>query len=158
MNKHFKFGILAVAVVLVLGVVAFVGTSSLRAETQKKPAVVGFVNVQAVFDAHPQTKTAKATLEKEVAAAQAQMEKEIKTQTKEQQQATMQKYETKLAQREQQLVNGVLENIQKVIKQVADEAGVQVVLDQKNVIYGGQDLTAQVKDKILKASTPTTKK
>lgn len=159
MNKHFKFGFLAVAVVLVLGVLAFVGSSSLRAETQKKPAVVGFVDVQSVFDSHPQTKAAKATMEKEVAATQAKMEKEIKGLTKEQQQAAVQKYQTQLAQREEQLVNGVLENIQKVIKQVADETGVQVVLDRKNVIYGGQDLTTQVKDKIVKATqTPTTKK
>lgn len=157
MNKNLKFGILVVAVVLVIGALAFVGTSSLQAETQKKPAVVGFVDIQGVFEIHPQTKVAKETMQKEVTAVQAQMEKEIKNQTKEQQQATIQKYQNQMAQREEQLVNGVLSDIHKVIKQVADESGVQVVLDRQNIVYGGQDLTQQVKDKILKAA-PTTKK
>lgn len=148
MTRNLKISLLAVFMVILLGA-AFLGSSKIEAETQKKATgVIGFVDIQAVFEAHPEKEVAEQKLNDEVQTMQAQLEKEVKDQTQEQRQVTMQKYQDQLAQREEELISQVIATIDEVIREVADESGIQVVLEKKSVIYGGEDLTQQVKDRI----------
>ena len=50
--------------------------------------------------------------------------------------------------REQELIAEVVEKIEDIVQEVALEKGVEVVLEAQNVIYGGQDLTQAVLEKI----------
>lgn len=148
MTRNIKISLLAVFMVVLIGV-AFFGSSKIEAETQKKTTgVIGFVDIQAVFEAHPEKVVAEQKLSDEVQAMQAQLEKEVKDQSQEQRQVTMQKYQDQLAQREQELISQVIATIDEAIREVADESGIKVVLEKKNVIYGGEDLTQQVNDRI----------
>lgn len=158
MKKSYKFAAVAGMVVL-LAALVIMGGSALYAATQKKSTnPIGYVDVEAVFESSPQKKVADKTFQTELTAMQAQAEKEVKAAKQDQQQAIMDKYQQKAAQREQELINGVLTNIDKVIQQVGNEQGVQAVFDKKSVLYGGQDLTQLVKDRVAKMGTTTTNK
>lgn len=150
MNRNLKISLGAVLGVLVLGLVVFMGTSNIQAETAKKASsFVGYVDVMAVFAEHPDKAQAEQKLNEEVKAMQAELEKEVKDKPQDQRQAIMQKYQEKLALREQELISEVIKNIDLSIQEVANELGIQVVLEKKSVIYGGQDLTEEVKERVL---------
>lgn len=149
MNKNFKF-VVTTGLVVLLAALAVLGGTQLYAATQKKTSDIGFVDVEAVFNASPQKKAADKTINAEYEAAKAQIEKEIKNLAQDKRDAVIAKYEQKLAQHQQQLINDILKNIDTIIRQVADEQGIKAVFDRKNIIYGGQDLTQQVKDRVLK--------
>lgn len=149
MNRHVKIGVLVALVVTLLGALAFTGGSQLQAQTEEQPvAAVGYVNIMEVFESHPEKLASEEVLNDEVLALQAQLEAEIKDMSQEERQKTMQTYQDKLSQREQELVSRVIDSIDETIREVADEIGIQVVLEEKQVIYGGQDLTELVKQRI----------
>lgn len=149
MNRHVKIGVLVALVVTLLGALAFTGGTQLQAQTEEEPVTaVGYVNVMEVFESHPEKLASEQVLNDEVLALQSQLEAEIKDMTQEERQKIMQKYQEQLSQREQELVSRVIASIDETIREVADEIGVQIVLEKEQVIYGGQDLTDLVKKRI----------
>ncbi|AZR74913.1 hypothetical protein BBF96_11575 [Anoxybacter fermentans] len=152
MKRKIKLALLIGFIVVISGLAIFLaGFGKIQAQTEKKPvSIIGYVDVMEVFESHPEKKAAEELLNQEVMELQARLEEEIKDMTQEERKATMEKYQDRLTQREQELIAHVIASIDEAIREVADEMGVKVVLDKKNVIYGGQDLTEQVKERILK--------
>lgn len=149
MSRNTKIGVLVAIVVTLLGALAFTGGTQLQAQTEEEPiAAVGYVNVMEVFESHPEKLASEQVLNDEVLALQAQLETEIKDMTQEERQEIMKKYQEQLSQREQELVSRVIASIDEAIREVADENGVQIVLEKEQVIYGGLDLTDLVKKRI----------
>ncbi len=109
---------------------------------------IAFVDVQAVFNIHPDKKTAEEELNKIAQSMQSELEQEAEELPKEQQQDLVNDYQGRLTQQEQELIQQILVKIDKAIRQVAEEQEVRLVLDKKNVIYGGYDMTQDVIDYI----------
>ena len=105
---------------------------------------IAFVNLQEVFEAHPDKAEAEAQLNLEAQEMQAELEAEADELSQEEQQQLLQQYQQELTQREQELIQEVLEDIEGLLNQLAEEKGVSVVLDGQNVLYGGYDLTPEL--------------
>ena len=105
---------------------------------------IAFVNLQKVFEAHPDKAEAEAQLNLEAQEMQAELEAEADDLSQEEQQQLLQQYQQELTQREQELIQEVLADIEGLLNQLAEEKGVSVVLDGQNVLYGGYDLTPEL--------------
>lgn len=152
-----KKGLLLVVglVVVVMGASLFIGNSNpIQAQSEKdsesKPkSVIGYVDVMAIFEVHPEKAKAEQMLNQEAMKLQSRLEDEIKDMSKEERQTVMEKYQKQLKQKESELLNQVIKSIDETITQVASEEGIKVVMEKENVIYGGIDLTEKVKEIIL---------
>ena len=127
--------------------VLFNPLSSLRAQDEAAGRIA-VVDVQEVFEAHPEKESAEEQLNKEAQSMQSDLEDEAKDLTGEKKQQLVQDYQSQLSQKEQELIKGILKKIQEAIKEVAAEKDVKIVMEKKNVIYGGYDLTQDVIDYI----------
>lgn len=146
-QKTVKIIALVLAVSFLLSVVVvFAGRPSAQAASTSS-SDIGYVDMQAIFAAHPETQQARTQL----AQATSKAEKEFNTKkaslSQEQQQALLQQYREQLAQKEQDLTSQVMKKIDSSISEVAKAKGVSVVLEKQNVFYGGRDLTQDVLNK-----------
>lgn len=144
-QKMVKIVALVLAVAFLLSVVVvFAGSPSAQASNKSD---IGYVDMQAIFAAHPETQKART----ELAQATAKAEKEFNSKktglNQEQQQALLQQYREQLAQKEQELTTEVTKKIDTQIQEVAKSKGLAVVLEKQNVFFGGMDLTKDVIDK-----------
>lgn len=126
------------------------GMLTLGAAVTASAAGIGYVNTNALMQAHP--KMEKAQLDMKAAAQKASEEFNKKSQGKsdaEKQQiaADLQKG---LAEKEKSTIGPIIQDIQKAIQQVRQEKGLDVVLDQSSVIDGGVDITSDVGAKLTK--------
>ena len=109
---------------------------------------IAYVDVWAVFNVHPRKAEAEEELNKLAQSMQSELEKKAKDLPKEQQQDMLKEYQTKLSQQEQDLIQNIIDSIKDVVIEVAKDKEVKMVIDKKNVIYGGYDLTQDVIDHI----------
>ncbi|MBM7556992.1 OmpH family outer membrane protein [Halanaerobacter jeridensis] len=135
--------------ILSLGIIV---TNPIKAEqnevVEKGVAQIGYVDMQKLFQNHPQKKASEQKLETEAQKLKEELKTRAKTMDKEERQKLLQKYQDQLSQQEQRLIEDVLADINEKINQVATKKEVSVVLDKSAVIYGGRNLTAAVMEKI----------
>lgn len=150
MNKKIRMILLIGLVVVILGAIFIFGNLNVtQAEVQNKAkSVIGYIDVMDIFESHPEKVLAEKELNNEVMKLQEQLEDEVKDLSQEKREEILGKYQSQLTEREQELIKGVIDSIDETIREVADELGIKVVLEKKNVIFGGEDLTEQVKERI----------
>lgn len=154
--KKYKYFIVAGLIILLSGLITFLYPfASLRAENETRGRIA-YVDVWAVFNAHPQKTIAEKKLNQIAQSMQSELEKKAKDLPKDKQQDMLKEYQSKLNRQEQELIQEIIEAIEEVIQTVAREKEVKIVLDKKNVIYGGYDMTQDVIDYIEKNFKSTT--
>ena len=144
-RKHLIIIAITGIIIGIVGMVNPFNTLSARDEAQGR---IAYVDVQEVFNIHPDKASAEKQLNKKAQTLQAELEKKAKELSKNKQQKLLQQYQSQLSEKEQKLIQDVLVKIEKAIKKVAEEKEVKMVLDKKNVIYGGYDMTQNVIDHI----------
>jgi len=92
--------------------------------------------------------TAEMQLSMEAQAMQEELEEKAADLSQQEQEELLEEYQYRLAMREQELIAEVVAKIEDIVEEVALERGVDVVLESQNVIFGGQDLTSAVLEKI----------
>ena len=112
---------------------------------------IGYVDMQKLFQNHPQKKASEVKLEGKAKKLKEELEAKGQKMDKEERQQLLQKYQEQLNQQEQELINGVLADINQKIQKIAEEKGISVVLNKSAVIYGGYNLTAEVLEEIESA-------
>ncbi|MGM0420562.1 MAG: OmpH family outer membrane protein [Bacillota bacterium] len=105
---------------------------------------IGIVNIQEVFEAHPDKTDAEAQLNLEAQEMQAELEEQADDLSQEEQQNLLNEYREELTAREQELIQGVLAEIEQLVNQLAEEKGLSIVIDSQSVVYGGYDLTPEL--------------
>lgn len=115
------------------------------AETDES-ARVAFIDLWAVFNVHPQKSVAEAELNELAQTMQAELEERVREEnlTAEQQQELLKEYQARLSQREQELIEEIIDSIREVVVLVAEEREIEIVLDKQNVIYGGYNLSEDI--------------
>ncbi|MGM0501829.1 MAG: OmpH family outer membrane protein [Bacillota bacterium] len=144
---------------LLLLSVALIITNPIKADDKNKEhnlkKQVAYVNMQQLFQGHPQKELSEGELEKQAKKLKKELESKGKTMDKEERQELLQQYQTQLNQQEQELIAGVVDDINQKISEVAEEQDVAVVLDKSAVIYGGYNLTPAVLEEISDSKTAT---
>ena len=111
------------------------GMITMGAAVSASAAGVGYVNVAALLRAHPKFERAQLELQSTEQRLSADLEKNAKNKTPQQQQSVM-------APIQRDIVNA--------IKSVRKEKGLDIIIDQAAVIDGGEDVTAAVAQKVAK--------
>lgn len=148
-KKLLHGALIIMAVLMVVGVYTVVTeTPLLQAGPGEGESSVGHVDIRRIFEAHPDTMSAEMQLSMEAQAMQEELEEKAAELSQQEQEELVEEYQYRLAMREQELIAEVVEKIEDIVQEVALEKGVEVVLEAQNVIYGGQDLTQAVLEKI----------
>ena len=105
---------------------------------------MGYVNMDAVFEACPGTNEAAVELRQ----LQADLQKQFEAEAPELEEAAKVKLEQdlneKLAKRQQELMDPIQRRIIRAIKEVAQEKGIPQIVKAEVILYGGKDLTKDV--------------
>lgn len=148
MKKNLKQILFVGLLVIALGAILFTNNTLQAEDKNKVELAIGYVDIAAVFVAHPETAAAKTELDARAAEMQQQLETELKGKTEEEMEEIRQEYQSQLITREQELYAQITSSIDQVLREVAAELEIKIVLDKRNVIYGGEDLTDAVKKRI----------
>lgn len=141
---HTAFIIFLLAIFLLL--VSISGTYA-QAESSGK---VAFIDLWDVFNVHPQKSIAEKQLNELAQSMQSELEERVREENlpADQQQELLKEYQSELSLKEQELIQEIIDSIKEIVVLIAEEKGVEMVLDKKNVIYGGYDLSEDVIDYI----------
>lgn len=144
MKRRKKFlWVLVIAVVFIAATAFYNPFTSLASESDLE-GEIAFVDIQKIFELHPDKAEAEKELNKAAQMMQSELEEKVSDLSQEKQQELLNEYQSELSKKEQQLIQDVLEEIETAIKKVAEEKKVKLVLDKRNVIYGGYDMTEDV--------------
>lgn len=133
--------ILMMAVLAAASLFSFAGAPSTASAAE---VTVGYVNMDAVFEACPGTNEAAVELRQ----LQADLQKQFEAEAPELEEAAKVKLEQdlneKLAKRQQELMDPIQRRIIRAIKEVAQEKGIPQIVKAEVILYGGKDLTKDV--------------
>ena len=131
----------AITVMAFLGTFTFAGTPNMAGAAE---ATVGYVNMDAVFEACPGTNEAAVELRQLQATLQKQFEEESPPLDDAAKAKLEQELNAKLAKRQQELMDPIQKRISRAIRQVAQEKGIPQIVKAEVILYGGKDLTKDV--------------
>lgn len=115
-----------------------------------KPAIpVGAIDMPKALFSHPKSKGAKEALQKFFEERQKDVDskfgtKNLTEEEKQKAQMLMSKYEQEIAQKDKELTEQLLTDIQASMKKIAAQKNLTVILDKTVVLYGGTDVTEDV--------------
>lgn len=150
-KKQIKFISVGIALVFVLSVVGLaVSQSSVGFASAANSSNIGVVNFQQLVMQHPDMEQAQQSFQTEREQAKKDFDEKSANMNEQEKAAYYQQLNQRLANRQRELMEPVLAKINDAIKAVADAKSIAVVLDKNEVVYGGQDITADVAKKFAK--------
>jgi len=105
---------------------------------------VAYVNLEKVFAEHPARTAAEKKLNQKAAEYQQQLEQEGEELSGVEQKELLASYQNELQNLEAELLDSVLKEVESIIVETAAKKKVKFVLEEKDVLYGGFDLTDDV--------------
>ena len=148
MKLNKKYLVIIAITGILIGVIGLVNPFDTLSARDEAKGRIAYVDVQKVFNIHPDKLSAEKQLNEKAQSLQAELEDKAKELSKNKQQDLLKQYQSQLSESEQKLIQDVLVKIEEAIKEVAEQKEVKMVLDKKNVIYGGYDMTQDVIDHI----------
>lgn len=109
---------------------------------------VGIVDYSQLISQHPSMQAAREKYQAEAQQMQDEFNQKAASMTPEQQQEYVIQKQKEMQDKQKELIDPIRQNIEQHVKEVADARGINVVLDKNNVLYGGQDITQSVLQKI----------
>lgn len=103
-----------------------------------------YVDLWAIFNAHPDKAVAEIELNQLAQSMQAELEEKAEGLPNDQKQELLREYQSRLTEKEQVIVQEIVDSIKEIIIKIAKEKQVRMVLDKSNVLYGGYDMTEEV--------------
>ena len=145
--KNVKLVSLFVAAIFVLGCFAltltqsgFGGTASAAA----KESAIGVVNYQMLVSQSPELANVRTAMQNEIATAQKDFDEKRKNMSDAEKQRYYKQLQERIGNKERELMDPVLKNIELQIQKIADKKGLSVVVHKDTVVFGGVDITDDV--------------
>lgn len=107
-------------------------------------SAIGVVDFQRLVTSSPNINNVRNTMKNEVMAAEKDFQNKAKSMSDQEKQKFGQQLQTRLMNRENQLMTPVINAINAAIKKVADKKGLSVVVHKNVVVLGGVDITDEV--------------
>ena len=146
-KKQVKLVSILIAVIFIGSVVAIALTQTGNIASAASSSNVGVIDMQQIMAAHPDRESANSQME----ALQAEVDKDFNDRVNsgelsndEQKAQYAQQCRDRLSQKYSELLESMMTSIENVVKKIADKKGLSIVIDKAAVIYGGQDITAEV--------------
>ena len=134
-------------IILLLAILSSVFLLGLFKQDQSIDSVA-YVNLEKVFAEHPARTAAEQKLNQKAAEYQQQLEENGEELSGAEQKELLNSYRKDLQNLEAELLDSVLKEVEEIIIETAAEKQVKFVLEEKDVLYGGFNLTDDVLAKL----------
>ena len=155
--KNVKFISLLIAAIFVIGCFTIALTSGGfgggMASAASSNSAIGVVNYQMQVSQSPELATVRETMQTEIQNTRKEFDEKSKAMNATEKERYYKQLQERLGNKEKELMDPLIKNIEAAIKKVADKKGLSVVVDKTTVIYGGTDIT----DEVSKALVSTKK-
>ena len=134
------------SVVLVL-VLAFTTMISLSSFVQADNSTIGYVNVEEVYDVHPEMQKIDQKLQETMMELQQDFQEqmaEIDQEDAQQMQQLQQQFQRQMQIEQQEQEENLMQKVQPDLEAAREELGLEIIVHQQVVISGGIDVTAEV--------------
>lgn len=146
--KNVKLVSLFVAAIFVLGCFALSitqsGIGSGVAQAAASESAIGVVNYQMLVAQSPELQNVRNSMKAEIETAQKDFDEKSKSMNESEKQRYYVQLQERIGNKEKELMEPVLKNVEAKIKKIADKKGLAVVVDKNSVIFGGVDITDEV--------------
>ena len=119
-------------------------TGSMSVAEAAANSAIGVVDFQRLVTSAPNIDNVRTTMKNEVAAAEKDFANKAKSMSEQEKQNFGKQLQTRLMNRENELMTPVLNSINAAIKSVANKKGLSVVVHKNVVVLGGVDITEEV--------------
>lgn len=113
-------------------------------------AGIGYVNSNALLQAHPKMQKAQLDMRTAVQKAEESFKSRSAGKTDQEKQQIATELQKEMDQKERAAMQPILSDIMKAIQQVRQEKGLDIILEQGAVVDGGVDVTSAVAQKLAK--------
>lgn len=148
--KNVKTISLVIAAIFVIGCFTIAltagGFSNLGgvASAAGSDSAIGVVNYQVLVSQSPKLDEVRTAMQKEVQATRDEFNEKSKDMNNEEKDRYYQQLQQRLGNKQNELMEPLLKQINDAISKVAEKKGLKVVVDKSSVIYGGADITDEV--------------
>lgn len=143
-KKQVKFVSILIAIVFIGSVVALALTQTGNIASAASSSSVGTIDYQQVMAAHPDVQNLQGQMETAIADIKKEFDEKSQGMNDQEKADYYRQCQERLAQKQQELLDPIRNAVDAAIKKVADKKGLAVVIDKMAVIYGGQEITADV--------------
>ncbi len=113
-------------------------------------AGIGYVNTNALMQAHPKMEKARLDMRSAAQKAEEDFNKQSAGKSDADKQKIAADLQKQLSEKNSSLMGPIVQDIEKAIQQVRQEKGLDIVIDQAVVIDGGIDITSEVGQRLAK--------
>ncbi len=149
-KKQVKIISIIIAVIFMGSVVALALTQTGGVASAASSSNVGKINYQQVLMQHPDNQTVDEQFKAAVQEIQKDFEEKSQGMNDQEKQEYYQQCQQRVMQKRQELLDPIQKSIEAAVKAVADSKGLSVVIEEGAVVYGGQDITQDVINKLSK--------
>jgi len=146
--KNVKLVSLFIAAIFVLGCFALSLTQSNFGKASAAPSsesAIGVVNMRLLVTQSPEYTKGGEEMKKFEAEVRKDFEEKTKAMTNDnEKRAYMQQCQERLANKEKEIMDSIMANLEAQIKKIADKKGLKVVVEKNTVVFGGVDITDEV--------------
>ena len=146
--KNVKFISLLIAAIFVIGCFTIAlssgGFGGSVASAASSNSAIGVVNYQMLVSQAPELATIRTTMQTEVQNTRKEFDEKSKDMNATEKDRYYKQLQERLGNKEKELMDPLMKDIETAIKKVADKKGLTVVVDKNAVIYGGVDITDEV--------------
>lgn len=145
--KNVKLVSLFVAAIFVLGCFALSLTQSgfgRVASAASHESAIGVANYQMLVAQSPDMAKAQSAMQEEIATAQKDFDEKTKSMNDVEKQRYYTQTQERLENKQKELMEPVMKNIEAQIQKIADKKGLSVVVEKNAVVFGGVDITDEV--------------
>ena len=143
-KKQVRIVSILIAVIFIGSVVALALTQTGNIASAASSSSVGTIDYQQVMAAHPDVQNLQGQMETAIADVKKEFDEKSAGMNDNEKADYYRQCQERLAQKQQELLDPIRNAVDAAIKKVADKKGLAVVIDKMAVIYGGQDITADV--------------
>ena len=156
--KNVKTISLIVAAIFVIGCFTLAmsagGFGSSVASAAASESAIGVVNYQVLVSQSPRLNQVREDMQKAISDTRMEFDAKSRDMNDEEKERYYKQLQERLGNKEKELMDPLLDEINATIKKVADKKGLKVVVDKSTVVYGGTDIT----DEVAKALQTAAKK
>ena len=149
-KKHVKIISILIAVLFIGSVVAIALTQSGTGVASAAGSNVGVIDYRQVMSQHPDLNNIEQQMQTAIADVKKEYEEKSAGMNDQEKADYYQQSQLRLQQKQQELVGPIEQSIEATIKKVAETKGLSVVIEKSTVIYGGQDITQDVINRLGK--------
>ena len=147
--KNVKTISLIVAAIFVIGCFTLAmsaggGFGSAVASAASSESAIGVVNYQVLVSQSPRLEQIRSDMQKAIADTRKEFDNNSQNMNDEEKERYYKQLQERLANKEKDLMDPLLKDINDTIKKIADKKGLKVVVDKATVVYGGTDITDEV--------------